>query len=44
VLDKLQDAAKNTNDADLRGGLEKATGKVQEHLTKAQDLKTKLDK
>lgn len=44
VLDKLQDAAKNTNDTDLRAGLEKATGKVQEHLTKAQDLKTKLDK
>ena len=44
VLDKLQDAAKNTNDADRRAGLEKATGKVQEHLTKAQDLKAKLDK
>ena len=44
VLDKLQDASKNTNDADLRAGLEKATGKVQEHLTKAQDLKAKLDK
>ena len=44
VLDKLQDAAKNTNDADLRAGLEKATGKVQEHLTKAQDLKAKLNK
>lgn len=44
VLDKLQDAAKNTTDADLRTGLEKATGKVQEHLTKAQDLKTKLNK
>jgi len=40
VLDKLQDAAKNTNNADLRAGLEKATGKVQEHLTKAQDIKT----
>jgi putative membrane protein len=39
VLDKLQDAAKNTTDADLRAALEKATGKVQEHLTKAQDLK-----
>ena len=39
VLDKLQDAAKNTNDADLRAALEKATGKVQEHLTKAQDIK-----
>jgi putative membrane protein len=39
VLDKLQDAAKNTTDAQLRASLEKATGKVQEHLTKAQDLK-----
>ncbi len=39
VLDKLQDAAKNTTDADLRASLEKATGKVQEHLTKAQDIK-----
>ena len=39
VLDKLQDAAKNTTDAELRASLEKATGKVQEHLTKAQDIK-----
>lgn len=39
VLDKLQDAAKNTTDADVRAALEKATGKVQEHLTKAQDIK-----
>ena len=39
VLDKLQDAAKNTTDAELRATLEKATGKVQEHLTKAQDIK-----
>jgi putative membrane protein len=39
VLDKLQDAAKNTTDSQLRATLEKATGKVQEHLTKAQDLK-----
>lgn len=39
VLDKLQDAAKNTTDADLRAALEKATGKVQQHLTKAQDIK-----
>ena len=43
VLDKLQDAAKNTTDADLRAALEKATAKVQEHLTKAQDIQaTKL--
>ncbi|MFL5574943.1 MAG: DUF4142 domain-containing protein [Gemmatimonadaceae bacterium] len=39
VLDKLQDAAKNTTNADLRAALEKASGKVQQHLTKAQDLK-----
>ena len=39
VLDKLEDAAKNTTDADLRAALEKATGKVQEHLTKAQAIK-----
>jgi putative membrane protein len=42
VLDKLQDAAKNTTDADLRAALEKATGKVQQHLTKAQDIKAKM--
>ena len=39
VLDKLQDAAKNTTDANVRSALEKATGKVQQHLTKAQDIK-----
>jgi len=42
VLDKLQDAAKNTTNADLRAALEKATGKVQQHLTKAQDIKTNV--
>ena len=43
VLDKLQDAAKNTTDPELRSALEKATAKVQEHLTKAQDIQaTKL--
>jgi putative membrane protein len=42
VLDKLQDAAKNTTNADLRAGLEKATGKVQQHLTKAQDIKSNV--
>ena len=41
VLDKLQDASKNTNNADLRAALEKATGKVQQHLTKAKDIKEK---
>jgi putative membrane protein len=39
LLDKLQDAAKNTNSAELRGAIEKASGKVQEHLTKAQNIK-----
>ena len=39
MLDKLQDAAKNTNNAELRGAIEKASGKVQEHLTKAQGIK-----
>lgn len=42
VLDKLQDAAKNTTNTDLRAGLEKATGKVQQHLTKAQDIKANV--
>jgi putative membrane protein len=42
VLDKLQDAAKNTTNADLRTALEKATGKVQQHLTKAQDIKNNV--
>jgi putative membrane protein len=39
VLDKLHDAAKSTTNPELRAALEKATGKVQEHLTKAQDIK-----
>ena len=39
MLDKLQDAAKSTNNAELRGAIEKASGTVQEHLTKAQSLK-----
>lgn len=39
VLDKLMDAAKSTTTPELRAALEKATGKVQEHLTKAQDIK-----
>lgn len=42
VLSKLQDAAKNTTDADAKAALETATGKVQEHLTKAQDIRSKL--
>ncbi len=42
VLDKVQDAAKNTTDAGLKSMLEKASGKVQEHLTKAQDLRARM--
>jgi len=42
TLDKLQDAAKNTTNAELRAALEKATGKVREHLTKAQDIKANV--
>jgi len=41
VLGKLQDAAKGTVNTDLRAMLVKATGKVQEHLTKARALKEK---
>ncbi|MDQ6830496.1 MAG: DUF4142 domain-containing protein [Gemmatimonadota bacterium] len=42
VLDKIQDAAKNTTDPGIKAMLEKASGKVQEHLTKAQDLRAKM--
>jgi putative membrane protein len=42
VLDKLQDAAKSTTDAEVRTALEGAVGKVQTHLTKAQDIRAKL--
>jgi putative membrane protein len=41
VLEHLQNAAKNTNDPALQQMLTKASGKVQEHLTKAQALKDK---
>lgn len=39
VLDKLQDASKSAQNAELKDALSKAIGKVQEHLTKAKDLK-----
>ena len=39
VLDKLQDASKSAQNAELKDALSKAIGKVQEHLTKAQNLK-----
>jgi putative membrane protein len=42
VLGKLQDAGKNTTDPDVTKALEATTGKVQAHLTKAQDIKAKL--
>jgi putative membrane protein len=42
ALDKLQDASKNATDPDVKKALEGATGKVQEHLTKAQDLRAKM--
>ena len=44
VLDKLQDAAKATTDTTVAAGLSKATAKVQEHLTKAQNLKNTVIK
>jgi putative membrane protein len=42
VLDKLQNAAKANTDADVSKALVDATAKVQAHLTKAQDIKAKL--
>lgn len=42
VLGKLQDAAKNTTDPDLTKALEATTAKVQAHLTKAQDIQSRL--
>jgi len=39
VLEKLQDAEKATTNPQLKDMLNKAVGKVQSHLTKAQDVK-----
>lgn len=39
TLDKLNDLVKSTNNAELKAMLTKAAGKVQEHLTKAEDIK-----
>jgi putative membrane protein len=39
VLDKLQDFEKSTTNAKLKDMLNNAVGKVQSHLTKAQDVK-----
>lgn len=43
TLDKLQQLEQSTTDSTLKAMLTKAAGKVQEHLTKAQDLKKTLD-
>jgi putative membrane protein len=42
VLDKIQDAAKNTADPEVRKALEGGVGEVQEHLTKATNIRAKL--
>jgi putative membrane protein len=42
VLDKLQDAEKSAMNPELKTLLTKASAKVQEHLTKAEDIKSKL--
>jgi putative membrane protein len=42
VLERLQDAAKNSTDTTLTAALPKSAAKVQEHLTKAQSLKATL--
>jgi putative membrane protein len=42
ILSQLQDAGKNTQNATMRASIEKATGVIQEHLTKAQDIKTNV--
>lgn len=42
VLGTLQEAAKNTPDAQLKTALERVVGKVQTHLTKAEDIRAKL--
>ena len=42
VLDELTDAAKATQNAEVRAMLEQATGTVQKHLTRATALKESL--
>ena len=44
VLDKLNDVAKNSTDSTVTKALAKTTAKVQEHLTKAQNLKNTVIK
>lgn len=41
VLERLQEAANATQNADLRAMLVKGSGKVQEHITKARAIKEK---
>jgi len=43
VLDHLQNAAKNTNVAEVRSALDTAAAKVQSHLTRAREIKAKID-
>ncbi|MGH7616198.1 MAG: DUF4142 domain-containing protein [Gemmatimonadaceae bacterium] len=42
ILDELQDAAKNSPTESVRTSLEQATGMIQKHLTKAQDIKANV--
>jgi putative membrane protein len=42
VLATLQDAVKNTPDPQVRTALDAATGKVQRHLTRAQDIRARM--
>jgi putative membrane protein len=42
ILSQLQDAGKNSPSATVRSSLEQASGIVQQHLTKAQDIKSKI--
>ncbi len=42
ILSGLQDDAKGSSNATVRSALEQASGVVQQHLTKAQDIKTNV--
>jgi len=42
ILGELQDAAKNSPSASVRGVLEQQSGIFQQHLTKAQDIKANV--
>jgi putative membrane protein len=43
VLDHLQEAAKNTNVAEVRSALDTAAATVQTHLARAREIKAKID-